>query len=516
MLELDAPTAAAAWLRMRGAGSLQTDSRKVHAGDGFVAWPGASVDARLHVQAAISQGAAACLVERSNVDQFKFSSPVVASYRGLKTACGSIASEFLENPSNKLEVVAITGTNGKTSIAWWLAHSLSMLKLVPPRLCGFIGTLGIGYPKIGVGNGVSSIDLSASGLTTPDPIRLQHTFRDFVEAGVTVCAMEASSIGIEEGRLAGTLVSIAVFTNFSLDHLDYHGSMAAYWQAKVRLFGWPGLRAAVVNIDDHKGAELAEVLGSEKSNGLDIWTLSSAGPARLQAQEISFGKVGLNFVIVENDVRLPVHTVMLGHFNIDNLLGVIGAMRALGVPLTACVESCEGLKPVPGRMECQGGDGQPLVAVDYAHTPDALEQALVALRQIARFRRGEVWCVFGCGGDRDSSKRPLMGAVAVKNADHVVVTSDNPRSESPQSIIDQILVGVAESSTVHVQEDRALAIKLALTRAKAEDVVLLAGKGHEAYQEISGIKRPFSDQAQVQLELSSWSGSSHSAQRKSP
>lgn len=515
MLELDTPIAAAAWLRKRVAGSLQTDSRKVRTGDGFVAWPGATVDARLHVRAAINQGATACLVECSNVEQFEFFDPVVAGYRGLKSVCGSIASNYFENPSAKLEVVAITGTNGKTSTAWWLAQSLSMLTLVPSRLCGFIGTLGIGYPKIGLANGISTIELSSSGLTTPDPIRLQHSLREFVEAGVTVCAMEASSIGIEEGRLSGTHISIAVFTNFSLDHLDYHGSMSAYWQAKATLFNWPGLRAAVVNIDDEKGAELAKVLSSAKSNRIDIWTLSCAGPARLQAQEISFGTVGLNFVVVEGDVRLPVHTVMLGQYNINNLLGVIGAMRALGVPLKACVASCESLKPAPGRMECQGGEGQPLVAVDYAHTPDALHQALVASRQIARFRGGVVWCVFGCGGDRDRSKRPLMGAVAANNADHVVVTSDNPRSESPRNIIDQILVGVAECPTVHVQEDRALAIKLALTRAKAEDVVLIAGKGHEAYQEVLGIKRPFSDQAQVRLELNAWSPSAHRCHRES-
>ena len=515
MLELHTPSAAAAWLRTRVAGGLQTDSRRVRAGDGFVAWPGAAVDARLHVRTAIGNGATACLVERSDVEQFGFSDPDVATYQGLKAACGTIASAFLDDPSTKLEVIAVTGTNGKTSTAWWLAHSLSTLKLVPPLPCGFIGTLGIGYLKNQYGKEVPTIELVANGLTTPDPVLLQRSFREFADAGVTVCAVEASSIGIEEGRLTGTRIRIAVFTNFSLDHLDYHGSMPAYWQAKASLFDWPGLRTAVINIDDEKGAELAAVLRSEKSSLLDIWTLSSSGTARLQAQDITFGKLGLNFVIVEGEVRLPVRTLLVGQYNISNILGVIGAMRALGVPLEACVATCEILKPVPGRMECQGGEGQPLVAVDYAHTPDALLQALVALRQIAHQRGGQLWCVFGCGGDRDASKRPVMGAIAAKNADHVVVTSDNPRSESPQSIIDQVLRGLAGSTTVHVQLDRALAIRLALAQAKAEDVVLVAGKGHEDYQEIAGVKRPFSDQAQVGLALNSWSGSDHFAQRES-
>ena len=514
MLELHTPTAAAAWLRSRVAGSLQTDSRKVRLRDGFVAWPGATTDARRHVNAAIVSGASACLVEGSGVEQFEFSDPVVASYQGLKAASGPIASAFLDEPSTRLEVIAVTGTNGKTSTAWWLAHSLSSLKLAPPMLCGFVGTLGIGYPKSESGQSLPTMDLVGNGLTTPDPVLLQRSFREFADAGVMACAVEASSIGIEEDRLAGTRIRIAVFTNFSLDHLDYHGSMSAYWKAKASLFDWPGLRAAVINIDDEKGAELAAVLNSEKSSLLDVWTLSSTGAARLQAQEITPGKRGLNFVIVEGEVRLPVRTQLVGHYNINNVLGVIGAMRAMGVGLEACVGSCENLTPVPGRMECQGGERKPLVAVDYAHTPDALVQALVALRQMAHQRGGQLWCVFGCGGDRDPSKRAVMGAIAAKHADQVVVTSDNPRSEPPQTIIDQILLGLAHSETVHVQVDRALAIRLALAQAKVNDVVLVSGKGHEDYQETAGVRRPFSDQAQVRLALCSWSASGHPAQRE--
>jgi UDP-N-acetylmuramoyl-L-alanyl-D-glutamate--2,6-diaminopimelate ligase len=333
---------------------------------------------------------------------------------------------------------------------------------------------------------------------------LQQTLRQFVDSGVKACAIEASSIGVAEHRLAGVDVRVAVFTNFTQDHLDYHGSMADYWEAKRRLFIWPGLRSAVVNVDDTQGATLATELSAKAAAiGLDIWTVSCREPARLQARNVQYAEQGLRFDVVEGDLSVALQSRMIGSYNASNLLGVVAAMRTLGVPLELAVQACHGLRPVPGRMECVGGDQQPLVAVDYAHTPDALEQALLALRPLATQRQGALWCVFGCGGDRDASKRPVMGAIAAKNADKVVVTSDNPRSEKPESIIAQILLGLPQSDAVEVQADRALAIAQTVHHADVRDVILLAGKGHEATQEFADHKVDFSDRTHAESALRS-------------
>mgnify|MGYP001255001850 CR=1 FL=1 len=307
-----------------------------------------------------------------------------------------------------------------------------------------------------------------------------------------------------EHRLAGVAVRVAVFTNFTQDHLDYHGSMAAYWDAKRRLFNWPGLRSAVVNVDDAQGATLAaDLTKNTTTSALDIWTVSCREPARLQACNVQYEEHGLRFDVVEGDQVVALHSHMIGSYNVSNLLGVVASMRSLGVPLVPAVQACQTLRSVPGRMECVGGDQQPLVAVDYAHTPDALEQALLALRPLATQRQGALWCVFGCGGDRDASKRPLMGAIAAKNADKVVVTSDNPRSEKPESIIAQILLGLPQSDAVEVQSDRALAIAQTVHHAGAQDVILLAGKGHEATQEFADSKVEFSDRLHAESALRS-------------
>jgi len=316
--------------------------------------------------------------------------------------------------------------------------------------------------------------------------------------------MEASSIGISEHRLDGTQVYTAILTNLTQDHLDYHGSMAAYWQAKTRLFDWPGLRAAVINVDDAHGAGLADtLLARPAAHRPDVWTCSMSarqtGTARLQALDIEHHSEGMSFRVAEGEQQLPLSTQLIGAYNIANLLGVIAAMRSLGVPLAAAVAACADLTAVPGRMERISLVGRPLVAVDYAHTPDALAQALDALRPLAHRRGGRLWCIFGCGGDRDASKRPLMGAVAGGHADRVVVTSDNPRSESPQAVIEQILLGLNGVANVTVEADRALAIARTLAQADPCDVVLLAGKGHEDYQEIRGRRLPFSDLEQVRL-----------------
>jgi UDP-N-acetylmuramyl-tripeptide synthetase len=277
--------------------------------------------------------------------------------------------------------------------------------------------------------------------------------------------------------------------------------MADYWQAKAPLFQWPGLQAVVVNIDDVQGAALAAGLVGQP---LAVWTVSCTQVARLQARDICYDTQGLRFTVQEGAEQHELRSQMIGSYNVSNLLGVIAAMRTLGVPLAAAVASCHDLTPVPGRMECLGQPGQPLAAVDYAHTPDALGQALQALRPLAAQRGGQLWCVFGCGGDRDASKRPLMGAMAARYADRVVVTSDNPRSEQADSIISQILRGLSGYADVTVEADRAQAIAWTLAQAGASDVVLIAGKGHEDYQEIAGQRFAFSDLAQVRHALAVW------------
>lgn len=479
------------WLRQRVTGTLQTDSRLIQPGDGFIAWPGAATDGRAHVGDAVVRGAAACLVECEGVEPFALAGDHIAALRGLKAATGMIASEWFGHPTQRLQVLAVTGTNGKTSTTWWLADALNQLsKKELPALagCALVGTLGMGVPPA----------LQTTGMTTPDPVRLQRAFAQFAEAGHRACAIEASSIGLAEHRLDGTRIHVALFTNFTQDHLDYHPGMAAYWQAKRALFDWPGLRASVVNVDDPQGAALhAELQGSD----LDLWSVSLQGPARLQAKHIVHTGAGLAFTVAEGAHTEVLQTQVIGLYNVSNLLGVIAGMRALGVPLAQALQACARLRPVPGRMEQLAAAGQPLVAVDYAHTPDALHQALAALKPVAAQRGGRLWCVFGCGGNRDAGKRPLMGAVAQREADEVIVTSDNPRGEEPQSIIHQILLGTIAGTSVRAEVDRAAAIARALAEAGANDVVLIAGKGHEDYQEAAGQRVPFSDMAHARAAL---------------
>ena len=482
---------AVAWLRERVTGTLQTDSRQIRPGDGFIAWPGAATDGRAHIGDALSRGAVACLVEHEGVEAFALQGLPVAALHGLKAATGLIAADWFDQPTQRLDVLAVTGTNGKTSTSWWLAEALNVLskhELATQGGCALVGTLGMGTPPA----------LTSTGMTTPDPVRLQRAFQQFADAGRTACAIEASSIGLAEHRMAGTRIRVALFTNFTQDHLDYHPGMAAYWQAKSVLFDWPGLQAAVVNIDDARGAELHATLADRL---LDLWSVSITGPARLAARDISMGEGGLRFTVAEGVHTHVLQTRVIGHYNVSNLLGVLAGLRALGVPLQHALYACAQLSPVPGRMEQIHHPGQPLVAVDYAHTPDALDKALQALRPIAQERGGQLWCVFGCGGDRDAGKRPLMGAVAQHHADRVVVTSDNPRSEDPAAILHQILQGTIAGNTVRAEPDRAAAIALAIADAAPADVVLIAGKGHEDTQETAGVRQPFSDMAHAQTAL---------------
>lgn len=480
---------AVAWLRSRGVHNLSTDSRRLQAGDAFIAWPGYANDGRQFVPAALAAGAAACIVEAKGAESFRFDATRVATMAGLKAATGPLASTYLNHPSQQLDVMAVTGTNGKTSVAWWVAQSLSLLG----RRCGLVGTLGVGEPPSAASPAASVL---STGLTTPDPVTLQTAFRRFVDSGFAACAIEASSIGIVEQRMAGTQIAVALFTNLTRDHIDYHGDMDTYWAAKAQLFAWPGLRAAVLNIDDERGAALAPQL-----KGLDVWTYSTGKSARLLASRIAYRDGGLAFTLNENAEAVEVRSGLIGDYNVSNLLAVIGGLRALGVPLVDAARVCAQLTAVPGRMQSVVSGAGPAVVVDYAHTPDALEKALQALRPLAQERGGRLWGVFGCGGNRDATKRPLMGAIAERVADQVVVTSDNPRNEVPGEILKQIAAGMARPERAVVIEDRRAAIAHAVMQAQPNDVILIAGKGHEPDQEIAGVKYPFSDVQEAQTAL---------------
>ena len=497
-LHLKSTAEALDWLRQCGVTDLTVDSRQVasmgHAelvdqGIGFIAWPGAARDGRAFVPQALQDGARACLVEAEGIESFGFTDARVACVSGLKARSAEIAHGFYGEPSAALQVIAVTGTNGKTSTSWWTAQALAALG----QGCGVIGTLGFGV----VGHG----GITPTGLTTPDPVTLHGTFRHFVDQGLKAVAIEASSIGLEEQRLHATHITVAQFTNFTQDHLDYHGSMDAYWLAKRALFDWPGLKAAVLNLDDPMGHALSD---HACARGLACWSYGMQDAVRLQASGIGYHLNGVTFDVVERDAslahidaRASVQASAIGTFNVSNLLAVIGALRALGVPLADAARACSGLQAVPGRMQIVAAEGAvqsaPMVVVDYAHTPDALLKALQALRPVALERGGRLWCVFGCGGERDPIKRPMMGAVAEQHADHVVLTSDNPRSESPSYILAQILAGTAGSDGVDVIEARHDAICHAVMSADVRDLVLIAGKGHEATQDVAGIKTPFSD-----------------------
>jgi UDP-N-acetylmuramyl-tripeptide synthetase len=495
---LASPDAAVAWLRAHvgAAGRLVADSRRLQRGDAFIAWPGHAQDARRYVPAALAAGAAACLVEAEGAEAFGLAgtSPV-ATLPGLKAASGPIASAWWGEPSKRLTMVATTGTNGKTSTAWWTAQALA----AAGRPCGVVGTLGVGVPPA----------VQSTGLTTPDPFTLHETLAGFVAQGLQGCAIEASSIGIEEQRLAGLAVDVALFTNLTQDHLDYHGSMQAYGAAKRKLFAWPGLQAAVVNIDDAFGAQLARELAAEWSgrpsgSARRLITVSLQREATLQAGPRRYENGGLVFDVSEAAQTEPLCSGLVGEFNASNLLVVLGALRACGLGLAEAVAALAAATPVPGRLQPVRVDGSVAdidVIVDYAHTPDALDQVLQALRPLATARQGRLVCVFGCGGDRDPAKRAPMAAMATRLADQVIVTSDNPRSEDPAAIVAQVLAGAAGSHKARAVIDRHEAIAQAVASARAGDVLLIAGKGHETEQIVGAVRHPFSDAAEARAAL---------------
>ena len=451
---------------------LTSDSRRCAPGVAFLAYPGERADGRAHIGDAVARGAAAVLWEQKG---FAWPGALRApnyAVPDLKQKAGALAHEFYGRPSEQLWACGVTGTNGKTSSSQWIAALLGR----HGRKCAVVGTLGAGFPGA----------LAPLPNTTPDAIDVQYLLKEFVAQGARAAAIEVSSHGLVQGRVNAVNFACALFTNLTHDHLDYHGSMQAYGEAKARLFEMPGLQAAVLNLDDAFGVELAKRLkGRMRTIGYSL--------ARRDAPVDDYIVSGITSSWGKAFVRLPV----LGRFNESNALGVLGCLVASGMGFPEAAKLLEHLPAVPGRMQAVGDS--PLVVVDYAHTPDALENVLQALRPVAQARGGRLAVVFGAGGDRDPAKRPLMGAVAARLADRVLVTSDNPRGEDPLAIIAQVEAGI---ETEHGAEpDRARAIEQAIAAANSSDVVLIAGKGHETYQEVAGRRTHFSDEEQARAAL---------------
>jgi UDP-N-acetylmuramoyl-L-alanyl-D-glutamate--2,6-diaminopimelate ligase len=489
---------------------LTADSRSVKLGSVFVAYPGTIMDGRGFIGEALARGAAAVLWERQGFAWDERWEVPNLGVEHLRDRISEIAGYLYGNASDRLWMAGVTGTNGKTSVSQWIAAALDSLG----RRSAVIGTLGNGL----VG------ERSEAKNTTPDPIVLQRLLADYLRRGARGVAMEVSSHGLHQERVAGIRYDVAVFTNLTRDHLDYHGTMDAYAEAKYRLFSARGLKHAVINVDDEWGARFA---GRLAGGSIDVITYGIEGVVakhrqdltshearekpRLLASNIRMSEAGVRFHVSSEWGEGEVNAAVLGVFNVSNLLAVLGALIAAGIAFDAALGAVSALKPVSGRLERVGGGTAPLVVIDYAHTPDALEKALEALRDVLRSTalrdhavpEGRLFCVFGCGGDRDPGKRPIMGDAAARLADHVIVTSDNPRSESPQAIIEEVMGGMLDGD-VEAIEDRQVAIFSALHQAKAGDVVLIAGKGHETYQEIAGHRHPFNDREVAKAALAEW------------
>jgi len=440
---------------------LESDSRRCAPGAAFFAYPGEAADGRAHIGDALRRGASAVLWEEDGAfawrDEWRVPNVAVP---GLKQRAGEVAAEFYGRPSESLWMCGVTGTNGKTSCSQWIAAALNRNQV----RAGVIGTLGFGTPGA----------LQPLANTTPDALQVQALLKKFVDDKNTAVAMEVSSHGLVQGRLNAVAFDCALLTNLSHDHLDYHGTMEAYASAKEMLFRAPGLSTAVLNLDDAFGVRLARSLrGKVRVIGYGFADAPAAGADEYLAARL-----------------LPAeHTRQVGRFNVANALGVLGCLLAHGIDRAQALALIADLPPVPGRMQRVGE--RPLVIVDYAHTPDALEKVLQALRPVAQKRQGKLVVAFGAGGDRDPAKRPVMGAVAARLADRVLLTSDNPRGEDPLAIISQIEQGIAQPH--EVEADRARAIERVVSEAQDADVILIAGKGHEDYQEIAGRRLPFSD-----------------------
>lgn len=461
---------------------LRVDSRQVQPGDVFAAIPGHRVDGRRFITDAVAAGAAAVLWDPAGIESPNIGVPH-EPVPDLAWRLGWIAAEIAGHPGRPLWTVGVTGTNGKTTCSHWLAHAFNRAG----RRCGRIGTLGYGI------EGLASLPN-----TTPDGAALQDILGELRHDGAEAVAMEVSSHGLAQGRVHGIEFDVAVFTNLTRDHLDFHGSLEAYGEAKARLFHWDGLQYAVVVTNQSFGAQLADSIDRTRT---EVITVGSR--AEVRAEGVRATVDGLAFRFFSPWGRAEVHAPVVGLFNADNICCVLASLLASGMSLDQAVAAAADFQPVDGRMQVLRHTAGPTVVVDYAHTPDALEQALASLRP-SLGERGRLHCVFGCGGERDPGKRPLMGAVAARLADRVVLTSDNPRSEDPLAILDAIRAGMTGVADLSVEPDRGHAIALAVAGARPGDIVLLAGKGHETTQDIAGRRYPFSDIAHARAALDAW------------
>ena len=474
---------------------LVSDSRAVQAGDTFVAYPGAQADGRHYIAQAVARGANAVLWDAHDFNWNPDWNVPHLAVKDLRHQAGLIANQIYGQPSQKLWMVGVTGTNGKTSISHWLAKTFSALG----RKSAVLGTLGNGF----------SGELQATANTTPDALLVHGLLAEYEQHGAKAAVMEVSSHALTQGRVNGVHYDVALLTNLTRDHLDYHGDMQSYAAAKRRLFDWEHLKYAVLNLDDAFGAELAESLqdGSVEviGYGMDDESLKLAerlGIRMVYGNLSQMDALGLTLQLHTSWGAAVLQSKLIGRFNASNLMGALAVLLVSETDIDAAVRELGMQKAVAGRMQTLGGKDVPAVVVDYAHTPDALEKVLLTLREVTERSGGKVICVFGCGGDRDRGKRPMMGMVASKFADVRIITSDNPRSEEPHAIIEAISQGM--QGEYQVIEDRAKAITHAISRAQPEDTVLLAGKGHEDYQEIKGVRYPFSDSEIAHRALSMW------------
>ena len=468
---------------------ITVDSRQVRAGDAFAAYRGQMADGRACIPDAIARGAGAVLWDPLGFQWNSAWKVPNVPVDDLKSRLGAIADLVYGSPSRSLWVVGVTGTNGKTSCSHWIAQCLDACD----RPTGILGTLGAGF----VG------ELRPALNTTPDAALVHEMLAEFRDTGAKAAALEVSSHALDQGRVNAVEFDVALFTNLTRDHLDYHGTMAAYGAAKARLFARPGLDACVINVDDAFGQSLAD---AARARGQNVLTYGLVN-ADIVATTLSASYAGMALSVATPWGRGDVAMRLDGAFNASNVLGVLGVLQASGIELDDALAALSHVTAPPGRMQRLGGGFKPLVVVDYAHSPDALENVLTALRS-AVVPAGELICVFGCGGNRDPGKRPEMGHIAATLADRVVVTSDNPRGEDPAAIADAIVRGIRRTGPKRwtVELDRGAAIRDAVASAEGGDVVLVAGKGHEGYQERNGVRAHFSDAEAAAAALEAWRG----------
>lgn len=473
---------------------ISMNSTTIQDGDVFFALQGTQSHGLRYASQAIEQGAVAVIAEAGKQadkllqdevlrQKLKQDGVLLVAVENLTGHMGAIADRFYGHPSRQLKMVGITGTNGKTSSSQFIAYALN--EDAPSAV---IGTIGTGL--------VSRLEEATH--TTPDVITVHRMLRDFCNAGAASAVMEVSSHGLEQGRVNGVAFDVVVFTNLSHDHLDYHGDMASYAAAKRKLFSMPGIRVAVINADDKFGRELI----SEFQSSYEVVDYSvdvANHGSKLRIHNIHQDKNGMVLSVETQSGSGKMQSELLGRFNASNLLASLGVLLSLDVPLDKALQRLSRVNNVLGRMERVSIDAEhPLVVVDYAHTPDALEKALKALRDHGDFSgQAKLWCLFGCGGDRDQDKRKSMGAVAEQCADVVVLTDDNPRTEDSQAIIDSIMSGITNSQFVKTINDRVSAIEYVITQAGTEDVILVAGKGHEAYQIFGKEKRDYDGDVEI-------------------